>query len=428
MATQINYTNSTLTTTNLTVSGETTFTNATSAPTCATSPTLGNELANKGYVDSLVGQYSGGFNMFFNYSEVVSESYKQLGNTIVNVGIDQIDTTTTSNLKVPVEAFISSDLNITTIPVGIWNVLVYGKISAATENVCYSCDILTVDTSGNEVIRATSNNSNDINALVDPAAYTMNVTLATPIACNLNTRLAVRIFVQNLSSDVAYTVSTYFQNTYYSFIQTSLNEGTTLLTSTNNWTGSNTFKASSNILSNINVTGNTINNADNPTTGNIVIGNSQTSGDITLGAVGRTGPIHIGRNFTPLYTSLPTANEIGYSELILSAGSGTTFSIANRPSTLAEFTNVPFGVWLYEINCYVTSSSTGRVFVGLSLAISTLDLARLVSTPIPVTLKYMRVSSVLKIPDAVSEVFVVCESTVVSVPISNIYVTRTRIA
>ena len=251
MATQINYPTSTLnvaSTTvsvtaniaNINVSGTANFANSITPPTCAASPILGNDLANKGYVDSMVGQYSGGFNMFFNYS-VTDGAYKELGNTIVNVGVDQIDTTTTSNARVPVEAFISSALGITTIPVGIWNVLVYGKISAATDNVRYSCDILTVDPSGNELIRATSNNSSDINALVDPSAYTMNVTLATPITIALTTRLAVRIFVQNLSSAGAYTVSTYFQNTYYSFIQTSLNEGTTLLSSTNNWTGSNTF-------------------------------------------------------------------------------------------------------------------------------------------------------------------------------------------
>ena len=209
-------------------------------PTCSVVPTIGGEFVNKGYVDSLVGQYSGGYNMFFNYS-VTDGSYKQLGNTIVDVSQNQIDITTTDSTRQLVEQFVSSALNITTIPVGIWNVLLYGTVSSAAANVRYTCDIHTLDGVTLSAVLATSSQSEDINAVTTPAAYTMNITLATAITCLLTTKLVVRLFVRNVGSTVPLTVSTYFQNMYYSFIQTSLNEGTTLLTSNNNWTGSNTF-------------------------------------------------------------------------------------------------------------------------------------------------------------------------------------------
>ena len=242
MTTQINFTNSTLNTNNLTVSGQTQFSKL---PTCSVVPTIGEEFVNKGYVDSLVGQYSGGYNMFFNYS-VTDGAYKQLGNTIVDVSQNQIDTTVTdpSGTRILVEQFVSSALNITTIPVGIWNVLLYGKISVATAVVCYSCDIHKLDGSTLSAVLATSNNSADINAETAPSVYTMNITLPTAVACSLTTKLVVRLFVKDQGvtfGSVPYTVSTYFQNTYYSFIQTSLNEGTNLLTSNNNWTGNNSF-------------------------------------------------------------------------------------------------------------------------------------------------------------------------------------------
>ena len=239
MTSEINFTNSTLNTKNITVSGQTQFSNL---PTCSVVPTIGEEFVNKGYVDSLVGQYSGGYNMFFNYS-VTDGSYKQLGNTIVDVSQNQIDITTTDSTRQLVEQFVSSALNITTIPVGIWNVLLYGTVSSAAANVRYTCDIHTLDGVTLSAVLATSSQSEDINAVTTPAAYTMNITLATAITCLLTTKLVVRLFVQNVGSTVPLTVSTYFQNMYYSYIQTSLNEGTTLLTSNNNWTGSNTFPA-----------------------------------------------------------------------------------------------------------------------------------------------------------------------------------------
>ena len=178
--------------------------------------------------------------MFFNFS-VTDGAYKELGNTIVNTD-QNIYALSTNGTKQLITAFRSSALNITTIPVGIWNVLVYGRISAATQNVRYTCEIYTFDSVESASPIATSNQSEDINSLLsnNPSVYTMNITLATAVSCQLTTRLVAKLYVQNFGSS-SVDVQTFFQNTYYSFIQTSLNEGTTLLTSNNNWTGNNSF-------------------------------------------------------------------------------------------------------------------------------------------------------------------------------------------
>ena len=49
---------------NIDISGQSSF----NQPPHSVDPIYGNDLATKGYVDSLVGQYSGGYNLFFNYS------------------------------------------------------------------------------------------------------------------------------------------------------------------------------------------------------------------------------------------------------------------------------------------------------------------------------------------------------------------------
>ena len=285
MTSEINFTNSTLNTKNITVSGQTQFSNL---PTCSVVPTIGEEFVNKGYVDSLVGQYSGGYNMFFNYS-VTDGSYKQLGNTIVDVSQNQIDITTTDSTRQLVEQFVSSALNITTIPVGIWNVLLVGTINSTAGNVRYSCDIHTLDGFTLSAVLASSNPSQEINAVTGPAAYTMNITLPTAVACSLTAKLVVRLFVQNFGLTMPLTVSTYFQNIYYSYIQTSLNEGTTLLTSNNNWSGSNTFQPipASNILYS------TITGTPAGTIGNIIVG---TTTGTTFNSAVPTSTINITRN------------------------------------------------------------------------------------------------------------------------------------
>ena len=53
----------------------------------------GNDLVTKGYCDSLVGQYSGGYNLFMNYS-VVDGLYRSLGQSVVAAAPPPVPTTT----------------------------------------------------------------------------------------------------------------------------------------------------------------------------------------------------------------------------------------------------------------------------------------------------------------------------------------------
>jgi hypothetical protein len=218
------------------LSGQVEFT--TNPPHCYINPTLGNDLVNKGYVDSLVGQYSGGYNLYFNYS-VTDGAYKSLGQSIVDVA-QQTVVITTNGLLQPVASFVSSALGITEIPAGLWNVLLYGQIDSTHGDVHYSYKLYTYDGITENEIGASAISA-DINAINNPAAYIMNITLATPETITLTTKLVIRIFVQNVGSSSARTITTYFQNNYYSFTQSTLNAGTTLLSSNNTWTGTNNY-------------------------------------------------------------------------------------------------------------------------------------------------------------------------------------------
>ena len=241
MTTQINYTNSSLNATNLTVSGQAQFTSSTSAPTCSTTPLIGNELANKGYVDSLVGQYSGGFNMFFNYS-VVDGVYRQLGNTIVDVAQQSVVTVTNGTRQL-IAAFISSALNVNAIPAGIWNVLLYGQIDVATATVKYSYDVHMYDTATTTETAlpfASSGTSSEVKAVGTSAAFPINVAVTEQPFVPSN-KIVIRLYVQNIGSATPRTVTTYFQSSLYSFTQTTLNAGTTLTSANNNWTNDQTF-------------------------------------------------------------------------------------------------------------------------------------------------------------------------------------------
>jgi hypothetical protein len=69
----------------------------------------------------------------------------------------------------------------------------------------------------------------------------MNLTITSPITLLLTDSLIIRIFANRVGSGSAITVRTFFEGNYYSFTQSTLNAGTTLLTSNNNWTGTNNF-------------------------------------------------------------------------------------------------------------------------------------------------------------------------------------------
>ena len=202
------------------------------------SPTLGNDVATKGYVDSLVGQYSGGYNLYLNKSATVSvggNTYYTISNTVSNT-TQQSSVDTADGTNKLLLSFISNELNITNIPAGIWNLFLYGSINNASNVGQYQFK-LKLYSGGVITLISTSGNSSNVNSLT-PVVYTMNATISASVTTTLTDRLIIEIYNQSTDTSV---VTTYFENTYYSFTQSTLNAGTTLLTSNNNWTGNNTF-------------------------------------------------------------------------------------------------------------------------------------------------------------------------------------------
>jgi hypothetical protein len=206
-------------------------------------PILGNDAAPKGYVDSLVGQYAGGFNLFFNYSQtdVTYPTFKALSQLISSSAVEIVPTTivTGNNL---IAQFITQPLGIETIPVGLWDAFIYGAIDAVGGDAHYYFELWKKTASNVDSLLGTSGISPDINASPNnnPTSYSMVLPISTTIPLELTDRLYVIIYVSYNGSS-SKELSTYFEGNYYSFLQTSLNAGTTLLSSNNTWTGTNAF-------------------------------------------------------------------------------------------------------------------------------------------------------------------------------------------
>ena len=220
------------------ISGQSSF----NQPPHSVDPIYGNDLATKGYVDSLVGQYSGGFNLFFNYSVTDSSysSYKSLGQEVVTSAQQIVDITTNGG-PVLVEQFITLPLGINEIPAGLWNTWIYGAVNNTNGELQYFFTLLKFDGT-TETLISTSSLSPDVNASPNnnPDSYHMNATISTPYILSLTDRLVIKLYVQKVGG-TSVTIRTFFQNSYYSFTQSTLNAGTTLISSNNIWSGTNTF-------------------------------------------------------------------------------------------------------------------------------------------------------------------------------------------
>ena len=196
----------------------------------------GNDLVTKGYVDSLVGQYSGGQNLFLNYS-VDDGIYKSLGLSVV-AAAQQTVLVTTDGTNQEVAAFVTAPLGFTEIPSGIWNLLLFAEVDSPGGLCTYFFELLRLR-GGVESSIATSGSSSDVNSTAVPTAFPINCTIVSPVAVLLTDQIVLRIYVHH--DGVGKDVTTYFQSAYYSFSQSTLNAGTTLLSSNNEWTGNNAF-------------------------------------------------------------------------------------------------------------------------------------------------------------------------------------------
>jgi hypothetical protein len=230
-----NITNLNSITSDTSLTGQITF----SQPPHSVTPLLGNDLTTKGYVDSLVGQYSGGYNLYLNYSETVDATYKKLSSTVSNASQQSIITTTAVGTFL-LQSFITNPINVTEIPAGLWSLSLYGAVSGIGGILTYAY-IVKLKSGANITVIGNSANSSDVNATPtgDPISYNMNLTIPTAISCLITDQIIIEVYYTKTGASVS--LYTYFESNFYSFIQTTLNAGTTLLTSDNNWTAENTF-------------------------------------------------------------------------------------------------------------------------------------------------------------------------------------------
>ena len=305
----------------------------------------GNDLVTKGYCDSLVGQYSGGYNLFMNYS-VVDGLYRSLGQSVVAAAPPPVSTTTDGTNQL-VAQFVTSALGITSIPSGIWNVLLYSEVSAPAGIVNYYFELHQL-TGATETLITTSGFSADVNSSTVPTGFPINATISAPVTVALTDKIVLKIFVHKDGTPV--NVNTYFQDEYYSFSQSTLNAGTTLLSSNNTWTGTNKF-----------VLGITSPALDTETAVPLNIGTVNTNG-ITIGRVGANTTVaatlittnltntalqspNVGSNISHFVTnttgtySLLTTNTGGIASLFTSAARTATLNIQNA-STSANIVNI----------------------------------------------------------------------------------------
>jgi hypothetical protein len=213
-------------------------------------PTTSNELVSKSYVDSLVGQYSGGLNLYLNYS-TTNGIYKELSNKIISHDAESINTQLVTNITyTTIASFITPSAypGIKVIPSGIWNMTVYGDVSSNSTGIVNYYFKVRKYISASEIITiATSTASNDVNALNgligSPTAYYMQATVPETIV-NITDRILIELDISSNGAPINTTITTYFENDYYSYIQTSLNDGTNILSAYNTWTGNNDFSVS----------------------------------------------------------------------------------------------------------------------------------------------------------------------------------------
>jgi hypothetical protein len=229
------------------VTGQTTF----STPPHVPDPRFGNDAASKGYVDSLVGQYSGGFNLFFNYSVTDSSysSYKSLSQTLVDISSQQqVDTILSTAGNTLIAQFVTLPFGINEISTGIWDTLIYGAVDNTSDTIYYFFKLSKMSAAGTVTTLLTSQYSSDINATPNnmPTGYNIKLAITSSQALVLTDRLVIEIWANRVGSGSNITLRTFFQNSYYSFTQTTLNAGTTLLSSNNTWSGTNSFSLGTN--------------------------------------------------------------------------------------------------------------------------------------------------------------------------------------
>ena len=269
-------------------------------PHIMTEPTFGMDAATKGYVDSVRGQYGGNYSLFMNQSQTTDSNGNPLGGpyflspSVSSQTISPTLTTTVDSLDEDIASFKSDPLGVEVIPAGLFTAIIYGSVNTLVSPVSYFFTLARVDVGGTEYpIANPSSFSNVVNALTidnNPVAFSCILLLSTPVTTALTDRLLLKIKARNITPLVPVNLTTFFENNYYSYLETTLNAGTTLLTSNNTWEGVNSFHAHLEIVNK-----GLLLSSDPGATGQVLTSHGLSSApvwsDKASGPTGNTGPI-----------------------------------------------------------------------------------------------------------------------------------------
>jgi hypothetical protein len=228
--------------TTMNINGQTQFDLPPHVPT----PLLGNDAASKGYVDTLIGNYSGsGLNLYLNKSQ---PSINQLGSFILSTTVSsaplQTEQTTALGTTL-IASFITPTgfPNLKILPIGLWQMTVYGYTTSNTGTLVYSFKLYKQPLVGVAVLIGTSGDSSDVNATsaIAPDAFHMSLAITSPVTMLLTDCLLVDVISVGTGMIDTVKLNTVFEDGYYSFVNTNLSGGTSLLTTDNTWTGINNF-------------------------------------------------------------------------------------------------------------------------------------------------------------------------------------------
>ena len=193
-----------------------------------------NHLVTKEYVDSV--DINGGKDFFLNYSDTdpIYTLYKSLSPTIdlVTQKAVQVLALGTNMLA----QFISPELNVTRLQLGLFTLNQYGMRTGSQGTVQFYFEVYLFSTN---TLVGTSGLSNNVSNSVD--LFTMVFNLTSNIKILPTERLVLKLYSVGISSSFS-VVSALFEGEYYSFLTTTLNKSSDLLKTDNVWTGQNYFE------------------------------------------------------------------------------------------------------------------------------------------------------------------------------------------
>ena len=294
------------------IQGQVVFDTSPHAPT----PSIGNDVATKSYVDTLIGNYSGtGVNLYLNSDGVLSPSLSASSSIVstTDIGLETLIATFTTPSSFP---------NTQILPSGLWSMTLYGRLNDNSKIVKYYFDLVKVSASNTvSSLGLVSGYGDDINTIsAVPDAYHITLSIITPISLAATDRLRVNVYATS-SDSTDITLQTYFGGNYYSYVTTSLSGGLSILTMDNNFTGNNVYglqiKADGGITT-TDLTATTVNITSMTATGQV------SSGSLSTGSINANGGIE---TTTVRTTGLITATSgvsVGGSGISVMAGGITT--------------------------------------------------------------------------------------------------------